>query len=64
MFEQFFYQDKGLFLQRLHPAVALTYLGLLLVLALLFTNPLYLLGLLLVVILAIGAAQGLAAWEI
>ncbi|QGP93864.1 Energy-coupling factor transporter transmembrane protein EcfT [Neomoorella glycerini] len=64
MFEQFFYQDKGLFLQRLHPAAALTYLGLLLVLALLFTNPLYLLGLLLVVILAIGAAQGLAAWEI
>lgn len=64
MFDQFFYQDKGLFLQSLHPAAALTYLGILFVLALVFTNPLYLLGLLLVVVLAISAARGLAVWEI
>ncbi|MDN5344641.1 MAG: energy-coupling factor transport system permease protein [Clostridia bacterium] len=64
MFEQFFYQEKGLFLQSLHPAAALTYLGVLLVLALIFTNPLYLLGLLLVVVLAIIAAQGMATWEV
>lgn len=64
MFDQFFYQDKGLFLQSLHPAAILAYLGVLLVLALIFTNPLYLLGLLLVVILAVVAARGLVAWEI
>lgn len=63
MFEQFFYQEEGLFLQSLHPAAVLAYLGVLLVLALIFTNPLYLLGLLLVVILAISAARGLATWE-
>lgn len=64
MFDQFFYQDKGLFLQSLHPVAALSYAGVLMVLALLFTNPLYLLGLLLVVVLAISAARGLAVWEI
>ncbi|WP_338833008.1 Energy-coupling factor transporter transmembrane protein EcfT [Moorella humiferrea] len=64
MFDQFFYQDKGLFLQSLHPVAALSYLVTLLVLALVFTHPLYLLGLLLVVVLAIGAIRGLAVWEI
>ncbi|KYH32914.1 energy-coupling factor transporter transmembrane component T [Neomoorella mulderi] len=63
MFDQFFYQDKGLFLQSLHPVAALSYAGVLMVLALLFTNPLYLLGLLLVIILAVAAVDGLAAWE-
>lgn len=50
-------------MQSLHPLAALAYLGTLLVLALVFTNPLYLVGLLFVVVLAIGAADGLAAWE-
>ncbi|AOQ24186.1 Energy-coupling factor transporter transmembrane protein EcfT [Moorella thermoacetica] len=64
MFERFFYQEKGLFLQSLHPMAAISYLGGLLVLALLFTNPLYLLGLLLVILLCINAVQGWAIWEI
>lgn len=63
MLDRLFYQEKGLFLQQLHPLAALVYLGTLLVLALVFTNPLYLLGLLLVLTLAIWTADGLAAWE-
>lgn len=63
MYTQLFFQDKGLFLQSLHPAAALSYLSVLLVLALIFTNPLYLLGLLLVIVLAIWAVDGLAGWE-
>ncbi|MGI9861289.1 energy-coupling factor transporter transmembrane component T [Moorella naiadis] len=64
MFEQFFYQEKNSFLQSLHPAAALAYVGILLVLTLIFTNPLYLLGVFMVVVLTIGAAQGLATWEV
>ena len=63
MLDKLFYREKGLFLQSLHPLAALTYLGTLLVLALAFTNPLYLLGILLVVVLAIRAVDGLEAWE-
>lgn len=59
MFTDFFYREKGLFLQSLHPATALTYLGVLLVLALVFTNPLYLLGLFLVIYISIRLADGL-----
>jgi len=61
--EKILYQEKGLFLQSLHPLAALSYLGVLLLLALIFSNPLYLLGMLLVTGLAIWAADGLAAWE-
>ncbi|MFZ5652129.1 MAG: energy-coupling factor transporter transmembrane component T [Bacillota bacterium] len=63
MLDKFFYREKGLFLQSLHPLAVLAYLGTLLVLSLAFTNPLYLLGILLVVALAIWAADGLDAWE-
>ncbi|WP_258359605.1 energy-coupling factor transporter transmembrane component T [Moorella sulfitireducens] len=64
MYENFFYQDKGLFLQSLHPAAILAYLCILLVLALLFSNPVYLVGLLLVLVLNISAAQGGEVWGI
>ncbi|MCL4440609.1 MAG: energy-coupling factor transporter transmembrane protein EcfT [Firmicutes bacterium] len=63
MLDKLFYQEKGLFLQSLHPLAAMVYLGTLLVLSLAFTNPLYLVGLLLVVALAIWAADGLETWE-
>jgi len=63
LLDKLFYKEKGLFLQSLHPLAALAYLGTLLVLALVFTNPLYLLGILLVVVLAIRASDGLEAWE-
>lgn len=61
--QQFFYQEKGLFLQSLHSAVALFYIVTLLVLALVFSHPVYLIGILAVTALAICAADGLAAWE-
>lgn len=63
MLQQFFYRDRGLFLQSLHPGVALFYIGTLLVLALIFAHPLYLTGILLVTIVTVQAAGGLAAWE-
>lgn len=63
MLQRFFYQEQGLFLQSLHPAAAFTYIAVLLVLALIFSHPFYLLGILLVTLLAIWAAGGLAAWE-
>ncbi|MCL6610352.1 MAG: energy-coupling factor transporter transmembrane protein EcfT [Peptococcaceae bacterium] len=61
--DKLFYREKGLFLQSLHPLAAFVYLGTLLVLALAFANPLYLLGILLVVALAVREADGLEAWE-
>jgi energy-coupling factor transport system permease protein len=63
LLDQLFYREKGLFLQSLHPLAALAYMGALLVLALAFAHPLYLAGLLLVTMLAIGLAEGLEAWE-
>jgi energy-coupling factor transport system permease protein len=64
LLEQLQFQDKGLMLQHLHPVAALAYLGVLAGLALVFTHPLYLLGLLGLIILAIRAADGLAGWVI
>jgi len=58
-----FYEEKGLFLQNLHPLAAMVFLGTLLVLALAFTNPLYLAGILLVIALTVWGADGLAVWE-
>lgn len=58
-----FYQEKGLFLQSLHPLAAFVYLGTLLVLSLIFAHPLYLLGILLVTVLALREADGLETWE-
>lgn len=63
MLKKLFYEEKGLFFQSLHPLPALVYLGALLILALAFSHPLYLAGLLLVLGLAIWAAEGLEAWE-
>lgn len=63
MLNKLFYEEKGLLLQSLHPLAALVYLGTLLVLALSFDNPLYLAGLLLVMVLGIWAAEGLETWE-
>lgn len=63
MLQQFFYQEKGLFLQSLHSAAALFYIAALIVLALIFSHPLYLTGILIVTALTIWAADGLAAWE-
>lgn len=63
MLQQLFYQEKGLFLQSIHSAVALFYIAVLLVLALIFSHPIYLIGILIVVALTIWAADGLEAWE-
>lgn len=63
MLQKFFYQEKGLFLQSLHSAASLTYILVLLVLSLIFYHPLFLAGILLVTVLTIWAADGLAAWE-
>ncbi|NLW07465.1 MAG: energy-coupling factor transporter transmembrane protein EcfT [Clostridia bacterium] len=59
MFARLFYQEKGFFLQSLHPVTILIYLGVLFALALIFTNPLYLLGMLLVITLSIWSVEGL-----
>lgn len=63
MLDKLFYQEKGLFLQSLHPLAALVYLGTLLVLSLAFAHPLYLLGILLVAVLSVSVADGLETWE-
>ncbi|MDN5331086.1 MAG: energy-coupling factor transport system permease protein [Tepidanaerobacteraceae bacterium] len=63
MLDRFFYREKGLFLQSLHPLSALTYIAVLLVLALVFNHPLYLLGLLAVTVTAIKALDGIDAWK-
>lgn len=62
MWQRFFFCDKGLFLQNLHPVVSLAYIGVLLVLSFLFNHPLYLFGLLVAVVLAILTVDGLAVW--
>jgi energy-coupling factor transport system permease protein len=59
----FSYEEKGLFLQTLHPVAIFAHLGTLLFLTLLLNNPLYLAGLLVPTGLAIWAADGLPAWE-
>ncbi|OPX87965.1 MAG: Energy-coupling factor transporter transmembrane protein EcfT [Pelotomaculum sp. PtaB.Bin104] len=63
MLQKIFYQEKGLFLQSLHPAASITFVAVLLVLAVICEHPLYLAGILLVSLLALWAADGLAAWQ-
>lgn len=63
MFDKLFYQEKGLFLQSFHPAAVLVYLSVLLVLSLLYENPLYLLALLFLLALLIKGVDGMEAWE-
>ena len=63
MFEKLFYQEKGLFLQSFHPAAVLVYLFVLLVLSLLYENPLYLLALLFLLALLIKGVDGMEVWE-
>ena len=63
MFDKLFYQEKGIFLQSLHPAAVLVYLNVLFVLSLLYENPLYLLGLFFFLILLIIEVDGMEAWS-
>ena len=63
MFDKLYYQERGLFLQSFHPAAVLAYLFVLLLLSLLYDNPLYLLSLLLLLALLIKGVDGLEAWE-
>lgn len=64
MLDEFFYREKGLFLQKLHPLAAIIYICVLMALSLVFTNPLYLVGLFFCIGLAIGALDGLSSWEL
>jgi energy-coupling factor transport system permease protein len=63
LFDKLYYQEKGLFLQSFHPAAVLAYLFVLLMLSLLYDNPLYLLSLLLLLTLLIKVVDGWEAWE-
>ncbi|TEB07821.1 Energy-coupling factor transporter transmembrane protein EcfT [Pelotomaculum schinkii] len=63
MFDKLYYQEKGLFLQSFHPAAVLAYLLVLLVLSLLYANPLYLLALFFLLALLIKEVDGMEAWE-
>ncbi len=54
----YFYRDKGLFLQRLHPATTFLYTGLMMILAVIYSNPLYLTAMLAVVIWTIIELDG------
>jgi energy-coupling factor transport system permease protein len=63
LFDKLYYQEKGLFLQSFHPAAVLAYLFVLLMLSLLYDNPLYLLFLLLLLALLIKGVDGWEAWE-
>ncbi|TYP54199.1 energy-coupling factor transporter transmembrane component T [Thermosediminibacter litoriperuensis] len=63
MLDRFFYREKGLFLQSLHPLSALVYIAVLLTLALMFNHPLYLLGLLSITVAAVKAVGGFDAWK-
>lgn len=63
MFEKLFYQEKGLFLQTFHPAAVLIYLSVLLILSLIFENPLYLLSMLILLAILIINVDGFDAWK-
>jgi energy-coupling factor transport system permease protein len=63
VFDKLFYQEKGLFLQSFHPAAVLVYLSVLLVLSLIYENPLYLLALFFLLALLIKEVDGMEAWE-
>ncbi|MGB9662954.1 MAG: energy-coupling factor transporter transmembrane component T [Moorellaceae bacterium] len=63
MLDRLLYRDKGVFLQQVRTTVTLTYLGALFALALLFSHPLYLAGILLISLLAVLAAQMVEEWE-
>lgn len=62
--EELFYREKDLFLQKLHPAAALVFICTLLVLSLIFTNPLYLAGLFFCTGLSVWALEGLETWKL
>ena len=57
------YQDKGYLLQHLHPAAALSWLGVQVVLALLWQHPLFLLSLLLLSAVTMVSIDALAGYE-
>jgi len=57
MLEQLSYKSKGTFLQSVHTVAILTYIAALLLLPLIFSHPLYLLGVFLVSLLAVFASD-------
>ena len=63
MLDRLFYEDKGVLLQDLHTVTLLGYLGVLLVLALLFSHPLYLAAVLAAGALGVVAAGAQEKWS-
>lgn len=63
LWDQFLFRDKGLLMQNLHPASALTYLAVLLMIVLALAHPLLIVGVLAVVVLALGEVDGLGIWK-
>ncbi len=61
--ERLSYEEKGVFLQTLHTGVVLVYLGVLCVLALLFSHPLYLTGIFILGALAVIVSEAVEKWE-
>lgn len=64
MLDRLFYEDRGILLQDLHTVALLGYLGVLFILALLFSHPLYLLAVLVAGALGVVAAGALDKWEL
>ncbi len=64
MLSSLFYEDKGTLLQTLHTASLLFYLGVLFAASLVFSHPLYLLGVFGVAVLGVVAAGALEKWEL
>jgi len=64
MLEQFCYEDKDVMMQSLHPLVAILYMAVVFTLALLFNHPLYILGVMVTLILAVVCAESVDKWEI
>lgn len=62
--EKLFYEEKNVFLQTLHPGVVIFYLGVLFALALLYSHPFYLLGVLIISVLLVISAEITEKWEI
>ena len=61
LLDSFYYKEKGLFLQSLHPGAAVTLILVFLLQVLVFSHPLYLAGSFVVILLTIWAADGLKA---
>ena len=62
MLDQLCYKDKNTFLQNVNTVAVLTYLAALLLLPLIFTHPLYLLGVFLICVLAVVVSDAVKEW--